>query len=188
MFFSAGRTLLVFILKHWSAQFPLFLFLFWSSLWFCWVHLCSQCFLLQLCGFLWLFQWPQLPFNMIKPLYGCLWVCLIVFNFSHMWLLYCSLPADAVPTFMMGFFLQGCTYSHRLLLLSPLLVSGFLFLGIVCLTMSSLKMCVTQVKLWYDKVGHQLIVTVLGAKELPVQDDGRPRNPYVKIYLLPDRR
>uniref|UniRef100_A0A665VKT9 C2 domain-containing protein n=1 Tax=Echeneis naucrates TaxID=173247 RepID=A0A665VKT9_ECHNA len=44
-----------------------------------------------------------------------------------------------------------------------------------------------QVKLWYDKVGHQLIVTVLGAKELPVQDDGRPRNPYVKIYFLPDR-
>ncbi|KAM9839103.1 regulating synaptic membrane exocytosis protein 2-like [Aulostomus maculatus] len=44
-----------------------------------------------------------------------------------------------------------------------------------------------QVKLWYDKVGHQLIVTVLGAKELPVRDDGRPRNPYVKIYFLPDR-
>ncbi|XP_058475255.1 regulating synaptic membrane exocytosis protein 2-like isoform X13 [Solea solea] len=44
-----------------------------------------------------------------------------------------------------------------------------------------------QVKLWYDKVGHQLIVTVLGAKELPAQDDGRPRNPYVKIYFLPDR-
>ncbi|XP_050925678.1 regulating synaptic membrane exocytosis protein 2 isoform X11 [Lates calcarifer] len=44
-----------------------------------------------------------------------------------------------------------------------------------------------QVKLWYDKVGHQLIVTILGAKELPAQDDGRPRNPYVKIYLLPDR-
>ncbi|XP_069372668.1 regulating synaptic membrane exocytosis protein 2-like isoform X19 [Paralichthys olivaceus] len=44
-----------------------------------------------------------------------------------------------------------------------------------------------QVKLWYDKVGHQLIVTVLGAKELPSQDDGRPRNPYVKIYFLPDR-
>nr|XP_043874805.1 regulating synaptic membrane exocytosis protein 2-like isoform X9 [Solea senegalensis] len=44
-----------------------------------------------------------------------------------------------------------------------------------------------QVKLWYDKVGHQLIVTVLGAKELPPQDDGRPRNPYVKIYFLPDR-
>ncbi|XP_070777584.1 regulating synaptic membrane exocytosis protein 2-like [Enoplosus armatus] len=44
-----------------------------------------------------------------------------------------------------------------------------------------------QVKLWYDKVGHQLIATVLGAKELPVRDDGRPRNPYVKIYFLPDR-
>ncbi|XP_034456388.1 regulating synaptic membrane exocytosis protein 2-like isoform X6 [Hippoglossus hippoglossus] len=44
-----------------------------------------------------------------------------------------------------------------------------------------------SVKLWYDKVGHQLIVTVLGAKELPSQDDGRPRNPYVKIYFLPDR-
>lgn len=37
-------------------------------------------------------------------------------------------------------------------------------------------------------MGHQLIVTVLGAKELPVRDDGRPRNPYVKIYFLPDRR
>ncbi|XP_031441625.1 regulating synaptic membrane exocytosis protein 2 isoform X2 [Clupea harengus] len=44
-----------------------------------------------------------------------------------------------------------------------------------------------QVKLWYDKVGHQLIVTVLGAKDLPSREDGRPRNPYVKIYFLPDR-
>ncbi|XP_058233143.1 regulating synaptic membrane exocytosis protein 2 isoform X2 [Hemibagrus wyckioides] len=44
-----------------------------------------------------------------------------------------------------------------------------------------------QVKLWYDKVGHQLIVTVLGAKDLPAREDGRPRNPYVKIYFLPDR-
>ncbi|XP_028819350.1 regulating synaptic membrane exocytosis protein 2 isoform X33 [Denticeps clupeoides] len=44
-----------------------------------------------------------------------------------------------------------------------------------------------QVKLWYDKVGHQLIVTILGAKDLPSRDDGRPRNPYVKIYFLPDR-
>lgn len=48
--------------------------------------------------------------------------------------------------------------------------------------------CLSQLKLWFDKVGHQLIVTVLGAKELPVRDDGRPRNPYVKIYFLPDRR
>ncbi|KAM8735950.1 regulating synaptic membrane exocytosis protein 2 isoform 29-T29 [Acanthopagrus schlegelii] len=44
-----------------------------------------------------------------------------------------------------------------------------------------------QVKLWYDKVGHQLIVTILGAKDLPPREDGRPRNPYVKIYFLPDR-
>lgn len=45
-----------------------------------------------------------------------------------------------------------------------------------------------QIKLWYDKVGHQLIVTILGAKDLPSREDGRPRNPYVKIYFLPDRR
>nr|XP_033496777.1 regulating synaptic membrane exocytosis protein 2 isoform X15 [Epinephelus lanceolatus] len=44
-----------------------------------------------------------------------------------------------------------------------------------------------SVKLWYDKVGHQLIVTILGAKDLPPREDGRPRNPYVKIYFLPDR-
>uniref|UniRef100_A0A8C9TNH4 Regulating synaptic membrane exocytosis 2 n=1 Tax=Scleropages formosus TaxID=113540 RepID=A0A8C9TNH4_SCLFO len=47
--------------------------------------------------------------------------------------------------------------------------------------------CPSQVKLWYDKVGHQLIVTILGAKDLPSREDGRPRNPYVKIYFLPDR-
>ncbi|XP_051575085.1 regulating synaptic membrane exocytosis protein 2 isoform X4 [Myxocyprinus asiaticus] len=44
-----------------------------------------------------------------------------------------------------------------------------------------------QAKLWYDKVGHQLIVTILGAKDLLSREDGRPRNPYVKIYFLPDR-
>ncbi|XP_072266887.1 regulating synaptic membrane exocytosis protein 2 isoform X32 [Pyxicephalus adspersus] len=44
-----------------------------------------------------------------------------------------------------------------------------------------------QIKLWYDKGGHQLIVTILGAKDLPSREDGRPRNPYVKIYFLPDR-
>ncbi|XP_032298755.1 regulating synaptic membrane exocytosis protein 2 isoform X45 [Coturnix japonica] len=44
-----------------------------------------------------------------------------------------------------------------------------------------------QIKLWYDKVGHQLIVTILGAKDLPSREDGRPRNPYVKMYFLPDR-
>ncbi|XP_064788513.1 regulating synaptic membrane exocytosis protein 2-like isoform X7 [Oncorhynchus masou masou] len=43
------------------------------------------------------------------------------------------------------------------------------------------------VKLWYDKVGHQLIVNVVQATELPPRPDGRPRNPYVKMYFLPDR-
>lgn len=46
----------------------------------------------------------------------------------------------------------------------------------------------TQVKLWYDKVGHQLTVNVLQAVELPLRPDGRPRSAYVKIYFLPDRR
>ncbi|XP_077960093.1 regulating synaptic membrane exocytosis protein 1 isoform X27 [Gasterosteus aculeatus] len=44
-----------------------------------------------------------------------------------------------------------------------------------------------SVKLWYDKVGHQLIVNVLQATELHLRPDGRPRSPYVKMYFLPDR-
>ncbi|KAM6956453.1 regulating synaptic membrane exocytosis protein 1 isoform 4-T4 [Aplochiton taeniatus] len=44
-----------------------------------------------------------------------------------------------------------------------------------------------SVKLWYDKVGHQLIVNVVQGAELPLRPDGRPRNPYVKMYFLPDR-
>ncbi|XP_028459959.1 regulating synaptic membrane exocytosis protein 1-like [Perca flavescens] len=44
-----------------------------------------------------------------------------------------------------------------------------------------------SVKLWYDKVGHQLIVNVMQAVELPLRPDGRPRSPYVKMYFLPDR-
>ncbi|XP_063169168.1 regulating synaptic membrane exocytosis protein 1 isoform X1 [Candoia aspera] len=44
-----------------------------------------------------------------------------------------------------------------------------------------------SIKLWYDKVGHQLIVNVLQATDLPSRLDGRPRNPYVKMYFLPDR-
>ncbi|XP_075867484.1 regulating synaptic membrane exocytosis protein 2 isoform X2 [Nelusetta ayraudi] len=44
-----------------------------------------------------------------------------------------------------------------------------------------------QIRLFYDRLGHQLIVTVLGAKDLPGGEDLRPRNPYVKIYFLPDR-
>lgn len=44
-----------------------------------------------------------------------------------------------------------------------------------------------SVKLWYDKAGHQLIVNVLQARDLPLRPDGRPRSPYVKMYFLPDR-
>ncbi|KAK5853624.1 hypothetical protein PBY51_014763 [Eleginops maclovinus] len=44
-----------------------------------------------------------------------------------------------------------------------------------------------SVKLWYDKGGHQLIVNVMQAAELPLRPDGRPRSPYVKMYFLPDR-
>ncbi|XP_034040803.1 regulating synaptic membrane exocytosis protein 2-like isoform X12 [Thalassophryne amazonica] len=44
-----------------------------------------------------------------------------------------------------------------------------------------------SVKLWYDKAGHQLIVNVLQAVDLPLRPDGRPRSPYVKMYFLPDR-
>uniref|UniRef100_A0A3Q1G0A8 Regulating synaptic membrane exocytosis 1a n=1 Tax=Acanthochromis polyacanthus TaxID=80966 RepID=A0A3Q1G0A8_9TELE len=44
-----------------------------------------------------------------------------------------------------------------------------------------------SVKLWYDKVGHRLIVNVLQAVDLPLRPDGRPRSPYIKMYFLPDR-
>ncbi|XP_056148253.1 regulating synaptic membrane exocytosis protein 1-like [Lampris incognitus] len=44
-----------------------------------------------------------------------------------------------------------------------------------------------SVKLWYDKVGHQLIINVVQAVELPPRLDGKPRNPYIKMYFLPDR-
>lgn len=44
-----------------------------------------------------------------------------------------------------------------------------------------------SVKLWYDKAGHQLIVNVLQAQDLPLRPDGRPRSPYIKMYFLPDR-
>uniref|UniRef100_A0A8C2PRV1 Regulating synaptic membrane exocytosis 1 n=1 Tax=Cyprinus carpio TaxID=7962 RepID=A0A8C2PRV1_CYPCA len=44
-----------------------------------------------------------------------------------------------------------------------------------------------SVRLTYFILGHQLIVNVLQARELPPRPDGRPRNPYVKMYFLPDR-
>lgn len=57
-----------------------------------------------------------------------------------------------------------------------------------CLFIRHLCIYVLQVKMWYDKVGHQLIVNILQAIDLPPRSDGRPRNPYVKMYFLPDRR
>lgn len=78
-----------------------------------------------------------------------------------------------------------CSLSSPLLLL---LLSPALALFLTISTSSSPLIVSLQVRLFYDKLGHQLIVTVLGAKDLPVGEDLRPRNPYVKIYFLPDRR
>ncbi|KAK3798166.1 hypothetical protein RRG08_062763 [Elysia crispata] len=44
-----------------------------------------------------------------------------------------------------------------------------------------------QVKLWYDVQSYQLIITVINAIDLPLTDGGKFRDPYCKIYLLPDR-
>ncbi|KAK7480085.1 hypothetical protein BaRGS_00028645 [Batillaria attramentaria] len=44
-----------------------------------------------------------------------------------------------------------------------------------------------QIKLWYDVQSYQLIVTIISAIELPLTDAGKFRNPYCKLYLLPDR-
>ncbi|ESP02664.1 hypothetical protein LOTGIDRAFT_138051, partial [Lottia gigantea] len=44
-----------------------------------------------------------------------------------------------------------------------------------------------QVKLWYDSRSFQLIVSVISALELTLTDHGKFRNPYCKLYLLPDR-
>ncbi|XP_025090830.1 regulating synaptic membrane exocytosis protein 2-like isoform X4 [Pomacea canaliculata] len=44
-----------------------------------------------------------------------------------------------------------------------------------------------QIKLWYDVQSYQLIVTIINAIELPLTDSGKFRNPYCKLYLLPDR-
>jgi len=45
-----------------------------------------------------------------------------------------------------------------------------------------------QVKLGFDPVAFQLIVTIVCAAGLTPKNNGQPRNPYAKIYLLPDRR
>ncbi|RUS73733.1 hypothetical protein EGW08_018513, partial [Elysia chlorotica] len=44
-----------------------------------------------------------------------------------------------------------------------------------------------QVKLWYDVQSYQLIISVINAIDLPLTDGGKFRDPYCKIYLLPDR-
>ncbi|XP_012533031.1 regulating synaptic membrane exocytosis protein 2 isoform X1 [Monomorium pharaonis] len=44
-----------------------------------------------------------------------------------------------------------------------------------------------QVKLGYDLVGLQLIVTIICASGLTPKSNGQPRNPYAKVFLLPDK-
>lgn len=44
-----------------------------------------------------------------------------------------------------------------------------------------------QVKMGYEPQNLQLVVTVIGASGLTLRCDGSPRNPYAKVYLLPDR-
>ncbi|GIZ04918.1 regulating synaptic membrane exocytosis protein 2 [Caerostris extrusa] len=44
-----------------------------------------------------------------------------------------------------------------------------------------------KIRLWYDPADFQLGGTVECAKDLPQRADGRPRNPYVRIFLLPDK-
>lgn len=41
--------------------------------------------------------------------------------------------------------------------------------------------------MFYDSSSCQLIVTVVSAVDLPSRDNGQPRNPYCKLYLLPER-
>ena len=45
-----------------------------------------------------------------------------------------------------------------------------------------------QVKLYYDGPSYQLIVTIMAGLHLLPRDNGQPRNPYCKMYLLPERR
>lgn len=45
-----------------------------------------------------------------------------------------------------------------------------------------------QVKLWYDTANQQLSVTVVGGFDLPPRPNGALRNPYAKLFLLPDKR
>ncbi|CAC5396535.1 RIMS2 [Mytilus coruscus] len=44
-----------------------------------------------------------------------------------------------------------------------------------------------QLKMWYNHKSFELIVTIICAAGLPFTDQGKVRNPYCKLYLLPDR-
>nr|CAD7439312.1 unnamed protein product [Timema bartmani] len=44
-----------------------------------------------------------------------------------------------------------------------------------------------QIKLWFDSGALQLVVTVVCAAGLAPRSNGAPRNPYAKLFLLPDR-
>nr|XP_024216295.1 regulating synaptic membrane exocytosis protein 2 isoform X3 [Halyomorpha halys] len=44
-----------------------------------------------------------------------------------------------------------------------------------------------QVKLWFDSGALQLVVTLVCAAGLIPRSNGQPRNPYAKLFLLPDR-
>ncbi|VDK77661.1 unnamed protein product, partial [Litomosoides sigmodontis] len=44
-----------------------------------------------------------------------------------------------------------------------------------------------EISLYYGAVERQLVVTVRHAIDLPPRPDGAARNPYVKLFLLPDR-
>ncbi|XP_076813592.1 regulating synaptic membrane exocytosis protein 2-like isoform X3 [Clavelina lepadiformis] len=44
-----------------------------------------------------------------------------------------------------------------------------------------------QVRVWYQQASQQLHVTLVQAADLIARPDGNHRNPYIKMYLLPDR-
>ncbi|EJD75259.1 rab-3-interacting molecule unc-10 [Loa loa] len=44
-----------------------------------------------------------------------------------------------------------------------------------------------EISLYYGAIERQLVVTIRHATDLPPRPDGTARNPYVKLFLLPDR-
>jgi hypothetical protein len=45
-----------------------------------------------------------------------------------------------------------------------------------------------QLRLWFAAQSLQLVVSIIGACDLPPKPSGQLRNPYAKLVLLPDRR